>query len=76
VVNERNQLLVIQEKYHPGTAQAKWKLPGGHADKGTMLITSTLQFSQIRLLRYISSIFLVLNEFCFQEVIYSNLPVF
>lgn len=34
VVNERNQLLVIQEKYHPGTAQAKWKLPGGHADKG------------------------------------------
>ncbi|XP_045172868.2 uncharacterized protein LOC123534617 isoform X2 [Mercenaria mercenaria] len=34
VVNEKNQLLVIQEKYHPGTAKAKWKLPGGHSDKG------------------------------------------
>ncbi|XP_052802343.1 uncharacterized protein LOC128232684 [Mya arenaria] len=34
VVNEHNQLLVIQEKYHPGTQSPKWKLPGGHAYKG------------------------------------------
>ena len=34
VVNDKNQLLVIQEKYHPGSPTAKWKLPGGHADKG------------------------------------------
>lgn len=34
VVNDRNQLLVIKEKYHPGTHTATWKLPGGHADKG------------------------------------------
>lgn len=34
VVNDKNQLLVIQEKYHPGTKTASWKLPGGHADKG------------------------------------------
>lgn len=34
VVNDRNQLLVIKEKYHPGSVTAKWKLPGGHADKG------------------------------------------
>jgi len=37
VVNEKNELLVIQEKYHPGSKSAKWKLPGGHADKGTHL---------------------------------------
>lgn len=34
VVNEKNQLLVIQEKYHPGSSKPRWKLPGGHADKG------------------------------------------
>lgn len=34
VVNEKNQLLVIQEKYHPGSSKPRWKLPGGHANKG------------------------------------------
>ena len=34
VVNDKNQLLVIQEKYHPGSAKPRWKLPGGHARKG------------------------------------------
>ena len=34
VVNDKNQLLVIQEKYHPGSTKPRWKLPGGHADKG------------------------------------------
>ncbi|KAK3598957.1 hypothetical protein CHS0354_024629 [Potamilus streckersoni] len=32
VVNDKNQVLVIQEKYSIGPA--RWKLPGGHADKG------------------------------------------
>ncbi|XP_022249044.1 nucleoside diphosphate-linked moiety X motif 6-like isoform X1 [Limulus polyphemus] len=31
VVNERNQILVIQEKYH---TRPHWKLPGGYADPG------------------------------------------
>ncbi|KAK7475474.1 hypothetical protein BaRGS_00033293 [Batillaria attramentaria] len=33
VVNEKNQLLVIQEQYHTHK-RSHWKLPGGHADKG------------------------------------------
>ena len=31
VLNSRNQLLVVQEKYH---TTPTWKLPGGHAEPG------------------------------------------
>jgi len=34
VVNDREELLVIQEKFHPLMARAHWKLPGGCADRG------------------------------------------
>ncbi|KAL4223108.1 hypothetical protein ACF0H5_016581 [Mactra antiquata] len=32
VVNDKNQVLVIKERFHFSTAT--WKFPGGHADKG------------------------------------------
>ncbi|KAH3894143.1 hypothetical protein DPMN_018301 [Dreissena polymorpha] len=34
-VNDKNQLLVIQEKRGPAAFGQHWKLPGGHADKST-----------------------------------------
>ncbi|XP_052257337.1 uncharacterized protein LOC127862301 [Dreissena polymorpha] len=36
-VNDKNQLLVIQEKRGPAAFGQHWKLPGGHADKNEML---------------------------------------
>ncbi|PVD31329.1 hypothetical protein C0Q70_06741 [Pomacea canaliculata] len=37
VVNEKNQLLVMQERYGQNK-KSPWKLPGGHANKGEDLI--------------------------------------
>ena len=34
VVNDKNQLLVVQERFSP---KPHWKLPGGHADPGTYI---------------------------------------
>ena len=33
MVNNKEQVLVIQEKYH---TSKHWKLPGGHADSGKL----------------------------------------
>ena len=33
VVNERNELLVVQERFTP-LGKKHWKLPGGHKDPG------------------------------------------
>ena len=51
MVNEKNELLVIQEKYHPLTASARWKLPGGHAGLGneaSIFISQNLSISTVR----------------------------
>lgn len=40
VVNSKNQVLVIQERYHTNKI---WKLPGGHADKGEDIGTAAVR---------------------------------
>ncbi|CAH1802471.1 unnamed protein product [Owenia fusiformis] len=34
VVNEKDEVLVVKEKYTHSSTKAKWKFPGGHADRG------------------------------------------
>ena len=36
VLNDKNELLVIQEKYLTSLKRPIWKIPGGLADPGTL----------------------------------------
>ncbi|XP_005097225.1 nudix hydrolase 8 [Aplysia californica] len=40
VVNEKNQVLVVRERYHNTNLRSPWKLPGGHADRGEEISTT------------------------------------
>ena len=53
VVNERDELLVVQERFSP-LGIKHWKLPGGHKDPGEC--ESTIYQAFVYYLRYITSI--------------------